>query len=175
MKTNNDRARSGRWDSGLVALCLSLCLCLSPVAATAQSMAFGSAPTTQDQPVDITADTLDIDQNTGRAVFSGNVLVIQGDMRLSAKEVEVTYSEARSEIERVEATGDVVLVSGPDEAESQKAVYTPESGMVTMTGDVLLTQGQNAVTSQEMTVDLVKGTAQLSGRVRTILNPQQER
>ena len=170
-QTRVHRARTGRWLQVLLVLCLGL----MPMAAAAQSLAFGSSPTTRNQPVDITSDTLDIDQNTGRAVFRGNVLVIQGDMRLSATMVEVTYSEARDKIELVEATGDVLLVSGPDAAESQKAVYTPESGFVTMTGDGMLTQGQNAMSSEKMTVDLVKGTAQLIGRVRTILVPSEDR
>ena len=38
-----------------------------------------------------------------------------------------------------------------------------------MTGNVLLTQGANALSSNNMTVNLTTGTAQMNGRVRTIL------
>ena len=41
-----------------------------------------------------------------------------------------------------------------------------------MRGNVLVTQGPNAITSEEMTVDLDTGTAQLTGRVRTVLQQQ---
>ena len=42
--------------------------------------------------------------------------------------------------------------------------------MIVMSGDVLLTQGANALTSDRMTVNLTQGTAQMNGRVKTILN-----
>ena len=38
-----------------------------------------------------------------------------------------------------------------------------------MRGNVLLTQGASALTSDLMTVDLAGGTAQMDGRVKTIL------
>ena len=49
------------------------------------------------------------------------------------------------------------------------ADYTIDSGVILMTGNVLLTQGQNALTSQKMTINLIDGTANMAGRVKTIL------
>jgi lipopolysaccharide export system protein LptA len=92
-------------------------------------------------------------------------------MRLSAPRVLVVYKEGRSGIERLEATGGVTLVSGPDAAESQQADYDIDTGVIVMTGDVLLTQGASALTSDRMTVNLDDGTARMIGRVKTILQP----
>lgn len=154
------------------ALILGLILALSAVAAQAEGakVAFGAVKADPTLPVEVTADTLDVNQEDGSAEFQGNVLVSQGVMRLSAERVLVIYNQQASGIERLEATGDVVLVSGPDAAQAQRADYTIGTGVIVMTGDVLLTQGKNALSSGKMTVNLTSGTAQMVGRVKTILN-----
>ena len=142
----------------------------APVLAQSANVAFGAIKADPSLPVEVTADTLDVNQENGSAEFLGNVVVGQGEMRLSAKRVLVIYNQEASGIERMEATGDVVLVSGPDAAQAERADYTIDSGVIVMTGNVLLTQGQNALTSNKMTVNLITGTAQMNGRVKTILN-----
>jgi lipopolysaccharide export system protein LptA len=153
-------------------LIISLLLALgaAPVLAQSANVAFGAIKADPSLPVEVTADTLDVNQEDGSAEFLGNVVVGQGEMRLSAKRVLVIYNQEASGIERMEATGDVVLVSGPDAAQAERADYTIDSGVIVMTGNVLLTQGQNALTSNKMTVNLITGTAQMVGRVKTILN-----
>lgn len=154
-------------------LILALPLTLAALVAQAQgaNVAFGTFKADPTLPVEVTADTLDVNQTDGSAEFLGNVLVGQGEMRLSAKRVLVIYNQEASGIEKLEATGDVVLVSGPDAAEADKAVYSIDSGVIVMTGNVLLTQGPNALTSDSMRVNLTTGTANMVGRVKTILNP----
>lgn len=156
------------------ALTIGILLTLGAVTAQAQStnLAFGAVKADPTIPVEVTSDTLDVNQADGSAEFKGNVLVSQGEMRLSAQRVLVIYSQERSGIDRLEATGDVVLVSGPDAAQAQRADYSIDTGIIVMTGEVLLTQGKNALTSNEMTVNLISGTAQMVGRVKTILNPE---
>ena len=140
-------------------------------AASAQGtqVAFGSLQQDRSLPVEVTSDTLEVDQATGTAVFKGNVIVGQGEMRLSAPRVLVVYREETQGIERLEATGGVTLVSGPDEAESQRADYNIDDGTIVMVGDVLLVQGPSILSSDRMTVQLDSGTAQMNGRVRTVL------
>lgn len=148
-------------------------IALSPALAVAQgtNVAFGAVKADPTLPVEVTADSLDVNQADGTAEFQGNVLIGQGEMRLSAQRVLVIYNEDTSGIDRLEATGDVVLVSGPDAAEAQRADYSVSSGVIVMSGNVLLTQGKNALTSDRMTVNLSSGTAQMNGRVKTILIP----
>jgi len=134
-------------------------------------VAFGSAPADPSQPVEVTADSLDVNQADGSAEFTGDVLVIQGPMRLTANRVFVIYDREASRIARLEATGDVVLANGPDAAQSDRADYSIDTGVIVMTGNVLLTQGPSALSSNRMTVNLTSGTAQMSGRVKTILTP----
>jgi lipopolysaccharide export system protein LptA len=121
-------------------------------------------------PLEITSDTLSVDQETGTAVFEGDVVAGQGDLRLSASYVEVFYDSATSEISRLFASGGVTLVTATDAAEADTAEYDLDAGTLVMSGDVLLTQGNSAISADSMRVDLTDGSAQMEGRVRTILN-----
>ena len=156
----------------VLAVCFALAF--APMAyAQGTNVAFGTIRQDTSAPVEVTADNLSVDQTNGTAVFTGNVVIGQGEMRLSAARVQVVYATGGAGISRLEATGGVTLVSGPDAAEAQKADYDVEGGTIVMTGDVLLTQGQSALTSEKMTVNLDDGTAQMSGRVKTILQTGQ--
>lgn len=144
------------------------CVALSAEAQGTQ-VAFGTVQQNSGLPVEVTADSLSVDQKTGTAIFTGNVVIGQGEMRLSAERVLVVYREEPRGISRLEATGGVTLVSGTDAAESERADYNVDEGTIVMSGNVLLAQGPSAVTADTMTVQLEDGTAQMSGRVKTVL------
>ncbi|MCT4331734.1 lipopolysaccharide transport periplasmic protein LptA [Paracoccus sp. YLB-12] len=152
---------------------LSIALLLAAAPATAQNIAFGGVKADTSAQVEVAADSLSVNQSDGSAVFTGNVVIGQGDMRLSAETVTVEYAEGgQNRIRSLHATGSVTLVSGADAAEAREAVYDVESGNVTLTGDVVMTQGRNALTGDKMVVNLVSGTAQVDGRVRSVLQPE---
>ena len=154
----------------ILALVLAI---LFPVVADAQtSIALGGVNADPDAPVEVTADSLTVDQDSGSAVFSGNVLIGQGDLRLSAAQVQVFYDEASGEIARFVASGGVTLATATEAAEAQDADYDLTSGTLVMTGDVLLTQGASALSAERMTVNLRLGTAVMDGRVRTVFRAQ---
>ncbi|KUF10657.1 lipopolysaccharide transport periplasmic protein LptA [Pseudoponticoccus marisrubri] len=149
---------------------ITLALAGLPALAAAQAqVAFGSLQQDTSAPVEVTADALSVNQSDGTALYTGNVIIAQGEMRLAAPRVLVVYAQEAGRIERLEATGGVTLVSGEEAAEAERADYMIEQGQVVMRGNVLLTQGPNALTSEQMTVNLDDGTAQLAGRVRTVL------
>lgn len=151
---------------------LALIFALIAAPLSAQTVAFGGMKADTKAPVEVSADALSVNQSTGIASFSGNVVIGQGEMRLSAGSVQVEYAPGGNQrIRRLRAQGGVTLVSGPDAAEARDAVYDVESGNVTLTGDVLLSQGGNVMSGQKMLVNLASGTASVEGRVRTILQP----
>ncbi|WP_323765049.1 lipopolysaccharide transport periplasmic protein LptA [Marinovum sp.] len=152
----------------LIAIAL---LSLLPFALLAQGaqVGFGALQADPDAPVEVTADNLTVNQNDGTALFTGNVIVGQGEMRLSAPRVLVVYAEDRSEIARLEARGGVTLVSGEEAAEGESADYDVEAGVIVMTGNVMLTQGGSALTADKMVADINEGTATMTGRVKTVL------
>lgn len=122
--------------------------------------------------LEITADQLSMNQSEGTAVFDGNVLAVQGSLRLAADQVRVAYeTDAQGRpgrIAEVTAEGGVTLVNGPETAEAERAVYTPQSGVVVMTGNVLLAQGGNALSGARLELQLDTGTGVMEGRVKTI-------
>ena len=152
-----------------LAVLLSLLTAL-PVAA--QTVAFGGMKADTSAPVELSADNLTVNQTTGKAEFTGNVLIGQGAMKLSADKVVVQYVQGDTQkIDNLDATGNVTLVNGPDAAEARQAIYEVASGNITLIGDVLLTQGQNVTSGEHMVVNLSDGTAQMNGRVRSVLQP----
>ena len=145
-----------------------------PVSSLAQGskVAFGNTQQDSNLPVEVTAETLDVNQNDNTAVFTGNVVIGQGEMRLSAPRVLVVYKADQSGIQRLEARGGVTIVSGQDAAEGSEADYNIDSRMIELRGNVLLVQGPQALTSDTMMVDTRAGTARMTGNVKTVLQPE---
>jgi len=144
-----------------------LVLLATPLAAQT-NINLGGISADPNAPVEVTADNLNVDQDTGSAVFSGNVVIGQGDLRLAAPEVRVTYAATSGDITRLQASGGVTFATATEAAEAQSADYNLASGMLTLNGEVLLTQGKSALSADSMVVNLNDGTAQMSGRVRTV-------
>lgn len=156
---------------------MALALLLFPVMTLAQgaNVAFGGLQHDSTLPVEVTADQLNVNQADGTAIFTGNVHVVQGAMTMTARKLRVEYGQPGTEyagrIQRMHATGQVVLVSGGEAAEGDEAVYTIDKANVVMTGNVILTQAQNALSGERLVVDLNAGTGVMQGRVKTIFQP----
>ena len=155
-----------------VTFCLGLLLS-APAMAQGALVPFGTQADTS-LPVEVTSDNLDVNQEDGTAEFTGNVVIVQGEMTLSADRVQVNYDETARRISSMDADGNVVLINGPDAAEADAAKYAVDTGLVVLTGNVLMTQSANAVASERADINLVDGTARMGGRVRTILLPAGE-
>jgi lipopolysaccharide export system protein LptA len=151
---------------------LVLTLALAAASAEAQQkIAFGDLNQDTSQPVQVTADQLAVNNADGTAVFSGNVVVTQGEMKLAAGEVKVTYGTEQNDIESLVASGGVTVTNLGDAAEAREAVYTIDSGVIVLAGDVLLTQGPSAMAGQKLTINLKDGTGVMEGRVTTTFQP----
>jgi len=149
---------------------IAFTLLLAAPALAQTNVNLGGISADPNAPVEITADSLSVDQETGTAIFDGNVVLGQGDLRLSAGRVQVVYNEASGEISRLSATGGVTFVTDTEAAEADSADYNLDAGTLVMNGNVLLTQGASAIASDTMRINLTDGSAQMDGRVRTIFN-----
>jgi len=157
----------------MIVACAGVLALASAGVAQGVDIEFGGLKADVSAPVEVTSDSLSIDQKTSRALFTGNVVVTQGALTLTAGEVEVENSADGAGVRQVIARGGVLLVSGPDAAEAAEAVYTVESGDVVMTGDVVLTQGQAAISGQKLVINLTSGSGRMEGRVTTTFLPAQ--
>ena len=144
------------------------------------------------QPIKISADALEVRQNEQIAVFTGSVDARQGDVRMQAQTLTVTYDPEAEDtsqsgaIRKVRAEGDVFISSTDSTASGNWADYDVASGNITMGGVVTLTQGtgdrSNVIGGNALTINLNSGVARMqggvtasgqSGRVEMILNPGQ--
>ena len=152
------------------AVLTALLTLLAAPAAAQTAIDLGGISADPSAPVEVTADSLSVDQASGTAVFSGGVVIGQGELRLTAPEVRVTYGAETGDITRMQASGGVTFATATEAAEADTADYDIGAGTLTLEGDVLLTQGASALSSQRMVVDLGTGTAQMTGRVSTVFS-----
>ena len=155
----------------VLGLAAAFCAAVSGASAQDAKIAFGGLKQDTTLPVQVDADQLAVNNADGTALFSGNVVVAQGEMRLSAAEVKVKYAADGKSIDQLLASGGVTISNLADAAEAREALYTIGSGTMVMTGDVLLTQGASTIAGQKLTIDLKTGAGTMEGRVSTTFLP----
>lgn len=106
----------------------------------------------------------------------GRAEVVQGQNRLRADVISGSGND--SEINRIEATGNVYFVTPEQTIRGDRAVYTLSDNLVVVTGDVIVTQGQNVMTGGRLTyntatqaVTMAGGAASNGGRIRGVFYP----
>ncbi|KRE06531.1 hypothetical protein ASE63_24045 [Bosea sp. Root381] len=142
------------------------------------------------EPIKIDADKLDVLDKDNRAVFSGNVVAVQGETTVRCSIMTVFY-EGRggqqagaapapaataapaaggapgqsndSSIKRIECKGPVTVVSKTQAATSDNAVFDRAANKVIMTGNVALNDGPNITRGERLTYDTVTGVAKVEG------------
>lgn len=157
----------------LRSLCVAAGLALFSGTAGAQEakIAFGDLSQDTSLPVQVAAEEFAINNADGTAVFKGNVVVTQGEMKLIAGEVMVKYGTDQNEIDQLIASGGVIVTNLGDAAEASEAVYTIASGVIVLSGNVILTQGPSAMAGQKLTINLKDGTGVMAGGVTTTFVP----
>jgi lipopolysaccharide export system protein LptA len=116
-------------------------------------------------PVDFSADRIELQDRADRAVLTGNVDIVQGDMRLRAARVTIAYTSAdHTEVTRMDASGGVTLTSRSETARSQFGIYDLRTRLVTMIGNVVLVKaGQGETRGNRMVLNMNTGFATLDG------------
>lgn len=115
-------------------------------------------------PVDVAADRIEVQDRADRAIFSGNVLVRQGEMTLTAARLTVAYANNSGiQIQRLDASGGVTVKSPSETARGQFGIYDLNKRLITLLGGVVLTQGQSQVRGGRMVIDLDSGRAVVDG------------
>lgn len=129
------------------------------------------------QPVEIVADALEVQQNDQIAVFSGNVEATQANLKLNTARLTVHYavgakqaSAESNEIDKLEAEGGVVMSRPGEDATGDWAVYDVKGRVLTMGGNVVLTRDANIVRGARLTLDLESGISRIDGGVAKAQN-----
>jgi lipopolysaccharide export system protein LptA len=164
-------------------------LALAPLAPATGQESNGLAGHDSRQPIEITSDTLTVEQPKQLATFAGNVDAVQGDMKLRADRLLVHYAPqedgqagggggdgggggggggdggdpANNSIRMIEAFGKVVITSPAESAQGAQGVYDVVAGTMQLTGDVVLTRGGNVIRGNRLDMDLNTGLSKMSG------------
>jgi lipopolysaccharide export system protein LptA len=179
---------------------LGLATMLGPFVPAVAQESNGLAGHDSRQPIEITSDTLTVEQPKQLATFTGNVDAVQGDMKLRADRLLVHYARndgagkagggqsgggqaggggadpANNSIRMIEAFGRVVITSPTESAQGKQGVYDVVAGTMQLTGDVVLTRGDNVIRGNRLDMDLNTGLSKVSGgkkseRVRALFTP----
>lgn len=167
----------------LAALAVALLCASGASAASAPSATGGDKPaspsdsaaifpgTNSKEPISIDADKLVYYDKEHKAVYSGNVVVIQGDTKMTCTAMTVFLDHAPTQgakpttdgqpgptadsgVKRLEAAGPVTVISKTQVATGDNGSYDKGEGKVWLIGHVTLSDGQNVTKGDKLTYDL---------------------
>ncbi len=142
---------------------------------------------TSDGPIEITADSFVLDDLKHEAIYTGNVDVIQGESRIRAQEVIVSYWSREDQQKRKEelgpagasalkdirAEGDVYYITPVERVKAERGIYSAEKERITLSGNVLVTNADGVLAGSHLVIDIPRGRYNMDGgeqgRVRTVI------
>lgn len=154
--------------AGFVLAIIVLLPHMMPRTAWAQSVVknFGGFSDDSNEPINIEADALEVQDANKIAIFSGNVVAVQGKMTMRSKRLKVKYAgepaeaagektSGGSQITSITAEGKVLIESGDDQTStSDRAFFDVIKQTVTISGNVVLSQGENVIKGDQLVIDL---------------------
>lgn len=131
------------------------------------------------QPVKITSDQLEADDQSGVFVFKGDVQAQQGDVFIYAQTMTVSYVKGeKRQIETVIAEGDVRIVQLNRVATGGKAIFYHQEGRIILSDQPRVVQGDNTVEGERIIVYLNDNRSIVEGssnrRVKAVFIPGEE-
>ncbi len=163
----------------------------APAKARGASSALGGLGGDSKEPIKIDADKLDVLDKENKAVFTGNVVAVQGETTVRCTVMTVLY-EGRggpggraatpapapaapaagaaagqgndSSIKRILCKGPVTVVSKTQAATSDNAEFDRANNLVIMTGNVALNDGPNITRGEKLIYNTTTGVANVENR-----------
>jgi len=160
-------------------LALALLFATALAVPAAQAAKTGFSSHNAKDPIEFSADRLEVQKEGSVAMFLGKVEAIQGDMTLLSDEVRVYYqtggksgpdeasSSLTGSVTRIDSRGNVRITSRGDKAEGDWAVYDVGRQLVTMGGRVVLHQGGSVVRGSRLELNLDTGQTRVQGMAST--------
>jgi lipopolysaccharide export system protein LptA len=152
---------------------------------------FKSASQQRDEPVKITAASLEVRDKAKTATFSGNVQVVRGETSIRSRALIVFYDDDgrgapapkaglssgqnKQQIRRMQARGPVVITQKEQCAVGDLADLDMRTNVATLSGNVVLVRGDNVLRGDRLFVDMATGISRMDGgRVEGLLNSKSE-
>lgn len=157
--------------------------------------------TNSKEPISIEADKLDYFDKQQKAIYTGNVVVIQGDSKMTCSAMTIFMEKApdappaaaaanaspsaqpgdaaaagpsasSSRVKHLDATGPVTILSKTQVATGDTASYDKAQNKVWLINNVTLSDGGNVTKGDRLTYDLTTGQATVdTGRVKGLFIP----
>jgi lipopolysaccharide export system protein LptA len=117
-------------------------------------------------PIDVDAARIEIQDAANQAVFSGDVVIRQGKLTLYADSVKVLYTRKSGDpqMQRLDARGNVRLVSPTEKASANVGIYDVDGRIITLTGNVTLDRGGSKLKGERLVLNLVTGQSSFDAR-----------
>ena len=178
------------------AFCLVAGLCAAPALAQGgraepateggRPSAFSGLSGSGKEPIKIDADRLDVFDKEQRAIFSGNVVAVQGDSTMKCTSLTVLYEQSRTPgapsspagpgqgengIRKIDCKGPVTVTAKSQVATSDNATFDRVQNKIILTGNAALSDGPNVTKGDRVVYDLNTSRAYIEGRVRALIVP----
>jgi lipopolysaccharide export system protein LptA len=182
-------------------LCAAAGFCASPALAAPAAAQQADAPAqgatllpgaASREPINISADKLDYFDKEQKAIYSGNVVAVQGDTRLNASVLTIYFDRKpegsgaakapagpggdSSGLRRMEGKGPIALTNKDQVGTGDALIYDKPANKFSLVGNVALSQGENVTRGDMLVYDLATGRAVVSskGRVHTLIVPGED-
>jgi lipopolysaccharide export system protein LptA len=167
-------------------LLLSASMAATAASAQTTSSQMDGLKLSNDQPIQIESDQLEIREQEKKAFFTGNVKVVQGTTTLQAGSMVVHYrgegstvTQGNADIEKIDVAQKVFLSSGTQQATADKGYFDMAQQLFVLEGErVVLSEGQNVFVGCKLTVQMTSGQAKLDScgrRVQIQLDPKSQK
>jgi lipopolysaccharide export system protein LptA len=146
----------------------------SPTLAGEEKTSSRTPARTPEGPVDIRSDSLTVHQKKHRAVFSGNVQAVQGDLTIRCQRLTVSYQNPddqktkASKIRMMVFEGDVSITQGLRKGHCQRAEYDRPKGRIVCTGTPWVIEGENKIRGDRIVYFLEKDEVRVT-RPRAVI------
>ncbi|HZU65472.1 MAG TPA: LptA/OstA family protein [Novosphingobium sp.] len=163
-RPNASPARPFRLAPGLRALAL-----VGLLTGSAAALAAGLSGHDSDAPVNYSADRIEVMDKDHRVLLTGNVDITQDELRLRSDRALVAYTNSGGsdgegvKIQRLDATGHVIVTRRDQTATGDVGTYDFNSRIITMVGNVELHRGTESSRGGRLVIDLDKSTSNFVG------------
>jgi lipopolysaccharide export system protein LptA len=128
-------------------------------------------------PIYITADWMEVDQNKNTITYKGRVVTIQADMTMRSEALIAYYDPETKQMKQIVAEGKVNATQGNRIATGEKAVFDDKSKTVTFTGNPVMRQGNSQITGTKVVYYMDQDRAIAEGddkvRVQATIFPEE--
>lgn len=166
-----------RTDLGRLLARLVVALPLSGLPLTATAL-----PEDAEQPIHVTANSARLDEKTGEAVYRGNVVVVQGTLRVSGDTLNL-HVDDKGELQTARTFGKPAHyqqktdpAKGLVTAEASEIQFDNNTGVITLIGNAVLHQDGATFNGPRITYSTLHKQVEASGdasqRVQLVFPPQ---